>query len=116
MIEVTVMEGKWKGNGPGDRGQALLTEDKYRIQSKEQETCPVEQMPDQQKLAEIEEALARSLRSHVRVTVVCSGPSAEKIRSGFVTSIHAHSRELKLQWSGDSEWIRVDDIVEVRFS
>ncbi|MGN7761271.1 hypothetical protein [Paenibacillus sp. 22594] len=35
-----------------------------------------------------------------------------KLLNGFVTSIHTHSREIKLQWADEWKWIDIDDIVE----
>ncbi|WP_019909384.1 YolD-like family protein [Paenibacillus sp. HW567] len=67
---------------------------------------------DQKKLEEIECTLALSLRSHVRVTVVLFDSAENTLQSGFVTSIHTHSREIKLQWAEEWKWINVDDIVE----
>lgn len=67
---------------------------------------------DKQKLEEIECTLALSLRSHVRVTVVLFDSAQNTLQSGFVTSIHTHSREIKLQWAEEWKWINVDDIVE----
>lgn len=67
---------------------------------------------DEQKVEEIECTLALSLRAHVRVTVVLFDPFERKLLSGFVTSIHTHSRECKLQWTEDSKWVNVDDIME----
>lgn len=100
-----------------ENSRRMLPEYKGRMILEERETaCRVKPVLEEQKLGEIQDALARSLRSHVRVTVVLFEPEADRICSGFVTSIHAHSRELKLQWAGDSEWIRVDDIMEVRLS
>ncbi|MHA6530243.1 YolD-like family protein [Paenibacillus sp. BAC0078] len=67
---------------------------------------------DKEKLEEIECTLALSLRSHVRVTVVLFDSAENTLQSGFVTSIHTHSREFKLQWAEEWKWINVDDIVE----
>lgn len=67
---------------------------------------------DEQKVEEIEHTLALSLRSHVRVTVELYDPLERRRLSGFVTSIHTHSREFKLQWAEEWKWLRVDDVVE----
>ncbi|WP_342562346.1 YolD-like family protein [Paenibacillus sp. FSL R7-0345] len=64
----------------------------------------------QQRLKGIESTLAQSLRSHIRITLVLHDEGRQL--SGFVTSIHAHSREIKLQWAGEWKWIHVDDIAE----
>ncbi|MNV28799.1 hypothetical protein D3C71_1200020 [compost metagenome] len=49
----------------------------------------------------------------MRVTVVLFDPFENTTISGFVTSIHTHSREFKLQWAEEWKWINVDDLVEV---
>lgn len=67
---------------------------------------------DEEKVEEIEHTLALSLRSHVRVTVELYDPLERRRLSGFVTSIHTHSREFKLQWAEEWKWLRVDDVME----
>lgn len=102
------LEGKWESS------RMLLPEHKSRICRDEREMLrhgkPV---PDEQRLEEIECTLALSLRTHIRVTVVLFDPFENKLLSGFVTSIHAHSREIKLQWAEEWKWVNVNDIVEV---
>jgi hypothetical protein len=46
------------------------------------------------------------------VTVILFDPFENVVLSGFVTSIHTHSREIKLQWAEEWKWIDVDNIVE----
>lgn len=65
----------------------------------------------QEKIVEIESVLAYSLRSHVRIMVVINGTGENQRISGFVTSIHTHSREIKLQWAEEWKWIGIDCIV-----
>jgi len=91
----------------------MLPEHKIRIISDERETQRrIQPILDEQKQEEIECTLALSLRSHVRVTVVMFDPFENKLMSGFVTSIHTHSREFKLQWAEEWKWIEVDNVVE----
>jgi hypothetical protein len=104
---------KLEGNGLWESSRMMLPEHKSRIISDERETLRrVQPILDEQKQEEIECTLALSLRSHVRVTVVLFRPFENEVVSGFVTSIHTHSREIKLQWAEDWKWIDVDQIVE----
>lgn len=48
----------------------------------------------------------------MRVTLVLYDPLEQRKLSGFVTSIHTHTREFKLQWAEEWKWLLVDDIVE----
>lgn len=99
--------------GLWESSRVLLPEHKSRIPKDEREMLDRgKPVLDEQKLEEIECTLALSLRSHVRVTVVLHDPCGNKQLNGFVTSIHTHSREIKLQWAEEWKWIRVDDIVE----
>lgn len=108
------MSKKLEGNGLWESSRVMLPEHKSRNIRDERETLrrgkPV---LDEQKLEEIECTLALSLRNHVRVTVVLFAPFENKLLSGFVTSIHTHSREFKLQWAEEWKWINVDELVEV---
>lgn len=61
----------------------------------------------------LERLLALSFKEHIRVTVVVSETGGEACFSGFVTSIHAHTREIKLQWAQEWKWISLKDIAEV---
>ncbi|NGM81709.1 YolD-like family protein [Paenibacillus sp. 7124] len=70
-------------------------------------------LTDERKREEMERMLSLSLREHVRVTVVWCDSVEELRQSGFVTSIHAHSREIKLQWADEWKWIGLDRIMEV---
>ncbi|KWX70481.1 YolD-like family protein [Paenibacillus jilunlii] len=104
---------KLEGYGLWESSRMLLPEHKSRIHKDEREMQHREKpLLDEQKLEEIECTLALSLRSHVRVTVVLFDPFGNKQLNGFVTSIHTHSREFKLQWAEEWKWIQVDDIVE----
>lgn len=104
---------KLEGNGLWEGSRMMLPEHKIRIISDERETLRrIQPILDEQKLEEIECTLALSLRSHVRVTVVLFDPFENKLMSGFVTSIHTHSREFKLQWAEEWKWIEVDTVVE----
>lgn len=104
---------KLEGNRLWEGSQAILPENLNRISRGERETWhSVKPVLDVQKLEEIEHTLALSLRSHVRVTVVLFNPLEQEQLSGFVTSIHTHSREIKLQWAEEWKWLNVDDIVE----
>ncbi|ULO08967.1 YolD-like family protein [Paenibacillus sp. 19GGS1-52] len=104
---------KLEGNGLWEGSRMMLPEHKIRIISDERETLRrVQPILDEQKQEEIECTLALSLRSHVRVTVVLFDPFENKLMSGFVTSIHTHSREFKLQWAEEWKWIEVDNVVE----
>jgi hypothetical protein len=105
---------KLKGNGLWESSRMMLPEHKSRIIRDERETLrTIKPILDEQKLEEIECTLALSLRAHVRVTVVLFDPFERKLLSGFVTSIHTHSREFKLQWAEEWKWVNVDDILEV---
>lgn len=105
---------KLQGNGLWEGSRMMLPEHKIRIIKDEQETLRrTKPVLDEQKLEEIESLLALSLRNHIRVTVVLFDPFENKVLSGFVTSIHTHSREIKLQWAEEWKWIDVDSIVEV---
>mgnify|MGYP001201200028 CR=1 FL=1 len=104
---------KLEGNGLWEGSRMMLPEHKIRIISDERETLRrIQPILDEQKQEEIECTLALSLRSHVRVTVVLFDPFENKLMSGFVTSIHTHSREFKLQWAEEWKWIEVDNVVE----
>lgn len=105
---------KLEGNGLWEGSRMMLPEHKIRIISDERETLRRSKpVLDEQKLEEIERTLALSLRSHLRVAVVLFDPFENTVLKGFVTSIHSHSRELKLQWGEEWKWIDVDNIVEV---
>jgi hypothetical protein len=105
---------KLEGNGLWESSRMMLPEHKSRIRRDELETLRRSKpILDEQKLEEIECTLALSLRTHVRVTAVLFDHFENKLISGFVTSIHTHSREIKLQWAEEWKWINVDDIVEV---
>ncbi|ASA23506.1 YolD-like family protein [Paenibacillus donghaensis] len=107
------MSKKLELNGLWESSRMMLPEHKARILSDERETLRKEKpVLDEQKQEEIECTLALSLRSHVRVTVVLFDPFKDVEVSGFVTSIHTHSREFKLQWAEEWKWIDVDNIVE----
>ncbi|NQX44439.1 YolD-like family protein [Paenibacillus tritici] len=96
-----------------ESSRILLTEHKSGIRRDEREAWrSLRPVLDEQKVEEIEHTLALSLRSHVRVTVVLFDPLEQKLLSGFVTSIHTHSREIKLQWAEEWKWLLIDDIVE----
>lgn len=104
---------KLEGNALRESSRMMLTEHKSGMTRGERVAWRrVNPVLDEEKLEEIECTLALSLRAHVRVTVVTSGSFENKLQSGFVTSIHTHSREFKLQWAEDWKWIKVDDIVE----
>lgn len=103
-----------KLEGSGSWESVMPLEQRSRMIRDEREAWRrVKTVPDEQKLEEIECTLALSLRAHVRVTVVISGSFENKQLSGFVTSIHTHSREFKLQWRGEWKWVNVDDILEI---
>lgn len=104
---------KLEKNRPGENSRMMQPEYMLRIMGNEREKLRrVKPVLDEQKLEEIECTLALSLRSHVRVNVVIFGPFENTILRGFVTSIHTHSREFKLQWAEDWKWIDVDDVAE----
>ncbi|MNC22969.1 YolD-like protein [compost metagenome] len=108
------MSKKLEDSGLLESSRMMLPEQKSRISREELETLRRGKLVlDAQKLEEIECTLALSLRTHVRVTVVLFDPFENKLLNGFVTSIHTHSREIKLQWAEEWKWINVDDIVEV---
>ncbi|WP_310829682.1 YolD-like family protein [Paenibacillus pedocola] len=108
------MSKKLEDRGLLEHSRMMLPEHKRRISNEELETLRRGQLIlDAQKVEEIECTLALSLRTHVRVTVILYDPSGNKLLNGFVTSIHTHSREIKLQWAEEWKWINVDDIVEV---
>lgn len=75
------------------------------------------ELPEPMKGAAEQEAferlLALSFKEHIRVTVVVAETGGEVSFSGFVTSIHAHTREIKLQWAQEWRWISLKDIAEV---
>jgi hypothetical protein len=105
---------KLEGNGLWESSRMMLPEHKNRIRSDERETLRREQpVLDEQKWEEIERTLLLSLRNHVRVSIVLFDPFEDEVLSGFVTSIHAHTREIKLQWAEDWKWIGLDRVVEV---
>jgi S-ribosylhomocysteine lyase LuxS involved in autoinducer biosynthesis len=113
QIGGAAMGKRLEGNGLRESSRMLLPEPKNLIRRDERETwCSVKPVLDEQKLEEIEHTLALSLRSHVRVTVVLFDPLERKLLSGFVTSIHTHSREIKLQWAEEWKWLNMEDIVE----
>lgn len=104
---------KLEEGGLRESSRIMLTEHKGGIRRDERETWhSLKPVLDEQKLEEIEHTLALSLRSHVRVTLVLYDPLEQRKLSGFVTSIHTHSREFKLQWAEEWKWLLVDDIVE----
>jgi len=105
---------KLEGNGLWESSRMMLPEHKSRIRSDERETMRREKpILDEQKWEEIERTLLLSLRNHVRVSIVLFDPYEDVVLSGFVTSIHAHTREIKLQWAEDWKWIGLDRVVEV---
>ncbi|OKP89876.1 hypothetical protein A3844_04240 [Paenibacillus helianthi] len=104
---------KLEGNRLWESSRMMLPEHKSRIWNDKREMLRrMKPVLNEQKLEEIEFTLALSLRSHVRVTVVLFDAFENKQLNGFVTSIHTHSREIKLQWAEEWKWIDVDDIVE----
>ncbi|AIQ64882.1 hypothetical protein PSTEL_18940 [Paenibacillus stellifer] len=106
---------KLEGNGLWESSRMMLPEHKRRILEEQKETLRRERpVLDDQKREEMERLLTLSLREHVRVTLVLFDPFENVTLSGFVTSIHAHTREIKLQWSGEWKWISLDHIVEVQ--
>ncbi|WNS43885.1 YolD-like family protein [Paenibacillus sp. MMS20-IR301] len=107
------MSKKLEGGGLQGSSRVMLTEQKGSLSRETRETWrSVKPVLDERKLEEIEHTLALSLRSHVRVTLILFEPFGKKHLSGFVTSIHTHSREIKLQWAEEWKWLSVDDIVE----
>lgn len=105
---------KLEGNGLWESSRMMLPEHKSRIIRDERETARrVKPVLDPQRLEELERLLAQSLREHVKITVVLFDPFDDERLSGFVTSIHAHSREIKLQWAEEWRWIGLSDIVDV---
>ncbi|MEK3901708.1 MULTISPECIES: YolD-like family protein [unclassified Paenibacillus] len=104
---------KLEGNRLPECSGRVLPEQIGRMGREQRETWhSLKPVLDEEKLEEIEHTLALSLRSHVRVTLVLYGPLEQVKLSGFVTSIHTHSREIKLQWAEEWKWLLVDDIVE----
>lgn len=105
---------KLEGNGLWESSRMMLPEHKSRIIRDERETARrVKPVLDPQRLEEMECLLAQSLREHVKITVVLFDPFDDECLSGFVTSIHAHSREIKLQWAEEWRWIGLSEIVDV---
>lgn len=108
------MAKKLDGNGLWESSRMMLPEHKSRIRRDERETLRREKPTlDDQKQEEMERTLVLSLRNHVRVTIVLFDPFEDIRLSGFITSIHAHTREIKLQWAEEWKWIALDNIVEV---
>ncbi|UQZ32840.1 YolD-like family protein [Paenibacillus sp. PK3_47] len=104
---------KLNGSGLRESGRMMIPEhNSLMIQDKKETWRRVRPVLDEEKLEEIECTLGLSLRAHVRVTVIISGPFENKQLSGFVTSIHTHTREFKLQWAEEWKWINVDDIAD----
>ncbi|AIQ48673.1 hypothetical protein R70723_24250 [Paenibacillus sp. FSL R7-0273] len=94
-------------------GRRMLPEQVQEVCTAEYDIVSNDGRPDlQQKLKEIEQTLAVSLKYHKRVSVVLHGQGEPRQISGFVTSIHTHSREIKLQWAEEWKWVHVDDIAE----
>ncbi|MNB77180.1 hypothetical protein D3C75_238620 [compost metagenome] len=92
-------------------GSGIMLKDQVQEPCRDERDMPgIGVQAAQHKLKEIEQTLAVSLRNHKRVTVVLHGPAEVRQISGFVTSIHTHSREIKLQWAEEWKWIQVDDI------
>lgn len=109
-----MMGKKLDGNGLWESSRMMLPEHKSRIRSDERETMRREKpILDDQKQEEMERTLMLSLRNHVRVSLVLFDPFEDVVLSGFITSIHTHTREIKLQWAGEWKWIGLDSIVEV---
>lgn len=105
---------KLEGNGLWESSRMLLPEHKKRILADQREMLPSDPpFLDEQKREEMERLLTLSLREHLRVTVVLSDAFEDMRLSGFVTSIHAHTREIKLQWSDEWKWIGMDHIRDV---
>ncbi|WP_379131648.1 YolD-like family protein [Paenibacillus sp. sgz500958] len=105
---------KLEGNGLWESCRMMLPEHKNRIIFEERETLRREKpVLDEQEREEMERTLVLSLRNHVRVSVVLFDPFEDVVLSGFITSIHAHSREIKLQWAEEWKWINLDSISRV---
>ncbi|WP_025692832.1 YolD-like family protein [Paenibacillus zanthoxyli] len=105
---------KLEGNGLWESSRMMLPEHKQRILEQQREVLRREPpVLDDQKREEMERMLTLSLREHVRVTVVLFDSYEDVRLSGFVTSIHAHSREIKLQWADEWRWIGLDCIIDV---
>ncbi|MDT3426444.1 hypothetical protein J2Z22_001970 [Paenibacillus forsythiae] len=105
---------KLEGNGLWESSRMMLPEHKSRILEDRKEMLRRQQpVLDDQKQEEMERMLMLSLREHVRVTVVLFGSFEDVRLSGFVTSIHAHTREIKLQWADEWKWIGLDCIIDV---
>lgn len=106
---------KRAGTGsPWDGSRMMLPEHKLEIFKTMLETDPSgPPVTDETKLEEIERMLGMSLRTHARIKLVLRDGGHQKTLSGFVTSIHTHSREVKLQWREDYRWISVDSIMEI---
>ncbi|MFD1773001.1 YolD-like family protein [Paenibacillus rhizophilus] len=105
---------KLEGNGLLESSRMMLPEDKKRIPEDQRVNLRLNPpIINDQKREEMGIRLTHSLREHVRVNVVMFDSCGEVKLSGFVTSIHAHSREIKLQWADEWKWIGLDSIMEV---
>ncbi|MNK88546.1 YolD-like protein [compost metagenome] len=106
------MAGKLEANGLWESSRMMLPEHKEAIiragRERDRRTKP---MVDAQELELIERALSESLRGRAAVTVRLWGEYEDTELRGVVTSIHTHSREIKLQQGEDWQWIKIRDIV-----
>lgn len=106
------MSGKLEANGLWESSRMMLPEHREAIiragRELHRRTKPI---VDIQELELIERALSESLRGHVAVTVRVWGEYEDVELRGIVTSIHTHSREIKLQMDGDWKWVKIRDIV-----
>ncbi|MBP2002503.1 hypothetical protein J2Z69_003589 [Paenibacillus shirakamiensis] len=106
------MAGKLEANGLWESSRMMLPEHKAAIlRAGREQHRQMKPILDPQEMEEIERLLDQSLRSHVQVTLRIYGEYETRELRGIVTSIHTHSREIKLQWQDGWEWIRIKEIL-----
>lgn len=106
------MATKLEGNGLFESSRMILPEHReaynlYMIQ-KDPRPKPV---IDEQEWQQIGQALQDSFNQHVPVTLQLYDPYEDKQATGFVTVINMFTKEIKLRYGDDWDWIKFEDIV-----
>ncbi|MEK3730963.1 MULTISPECIES: YolD-like family protein [Paenibacillus] len=109
---------KLEGNGLWESSRMMLPEHKESIIRRQlEEGRKVKPTLDAQEMELIEHALAESFYDHRTITLRLYDEYEEVERTGVVTIVLTHRREIKLTTGpGEWEWIRIDDILSAGVS
>ncbi|PAD72857.1 YolD-like family protein [Paenibacillus campinasensis] len=107
---------KLEGNGLWESSRMMLPEHKELIIRRQLEESRREKpLLDAQEIELIEHALAESYYVHRTVTLKLYDEYAEMERTGVVSVILTHKREIKFTTRpGEWEWIKIEDIISIQ--